>query len=124
MYPDADIPIVELSMNRKLSMQQQYDPAKKLYRLREEGILVFCTGNIVHNLMRAKMSEIPYKWAASFDEKVKNYITNREDLKLINYESRGKDALLAVNSAERYIHLIYPLDITNKNEIASFFMKR
>jgi len=121
MYPDADIPVVELSINRKLNMQQHYDLARKLYKLREEGILIFCTGNVVHNLMLARMSETPYSWATRFDEKVKKYVTSREDLKLVNYESLGEDALLSVNSAEHYIPLIYSLGATNKNESVSFF---
>ena len=121
MYPDADIPVVELSINRKLSMQQHYDLAKKLCKLREEGIIIFCTGNVVHNLMLARMPGTPYKWAISFDEKVKKYVTTRDDMKLVNYELLGEEALLSVNSAEHYIPLIYSLDATNKNETASFF---
>lgn len=121
MYPDAEIPIVELSINRKLGMRQHYELGKKLSKLREDGILIFCTGNIVHNLMTAKMSGNPYKWAISFDEKVKKFVTARDDLKLVNYELIGEDALLSVNSAEHYIPLIYSLGATNKNESASFF---
>ncbi|AAM03930.1 4,5-DOPA dioxygenase extradiol [Methanosarcina acetivorans] len=121
MYPNADIPVVELSINRKLSMQQHYDLARKLYKLREEGILIFCTGNVVHNLMLARMSGTPYKWASSFDEKVKKYVTARDDLKLVNYELLGEDALLSVNSAEHYIPLIYALGATDRNESVSFF---
>lgn len=121
MYPNAGIPLVELSINRKLSMQQHYELGKKLYKLREEGIFIFCTGNIVHNLMMAKMSGSPYKWAMSFDEKVKKFVTARDDLKLVNYKLIGEDALLSVNSAEHYIPLIYSLGATNKNENVSFF---
>jgi len=124
MYPDAEIPIVELSINRKLGMRQHYELGKKFSKLREDGILIFCTGNIVHNLMTAKMSGSPYKWAKSFDEKVKKFITARDYLKLINYELIGEDALLSVHSAEHYIPLIYSLGATNKNESASFFVKR
>ncbi len=121
MYPDADIPVVELRVNRKFSMQQHHELAKKLYKLRGEGILIFCTGNVVHNLMLARMSETPYKWATSFDEKVKKYVTTRDNLKLIDYELLGEDALLSVNSAEHYIPLIYSLGATNKNESTRFF---
>ncbi len=70
MYPNAEIPLVELSINRNLSMQQHYELGTKLSELTEEGILIFCTGNVVHNLMMANMSGSPYKWAISFDEKV------------------------------------------------------
>lgn len=121
MYPDAEIPVVELSINRKLSMQQHYELGKKLYKLREEGILIFCTGNVVHNLMMARISGTPYKWAINFDENVKTFVTARDDLKLIDYKLIGEDALLSVNSAEHYIPLIYSLGATNKNESASFF---
>jgi 4,5-DOPA dioxygenase extradiol len=124
MYPDADIPVVELSINRELSMQQHYELARKLYKLREEGILIFCTGNVVHNLLLARMSETPYKWATSFDEKVKKYVAARDDLKLVNYESLGEDALLSVNSAEHYIPLIYALGATDQNESVSFFCEK
>jgi len=121
MYPNAEIPLVELSINRKLSMQQHYELGKKLSKLREEGILIFCTGNVVHNLMMANISGSPYKWAIRFDEKVKKFVTTRDDLKLINYKLIGEDALLSVNSAEHYIPLIYSLGSTNKNENVSFF---
>lgn len=121
MYPNAEIPLVELSINRNLSMQQHYELGKKLSKLREEGILIFCTGNVVHNLMMANISRSPYKWAISFDEKVKKFVTTRDDLKLINYKLIGEDALLSVNSAEHYIPLIYSLGSTNKNESVSFF---
>ncbi|WP_243685326.1 dioxygenase family protein [Methanosarcina barkeri] len=124
MYPNAEIPVVELSINRKLSMQQHYELGKKLYNLREEEILIFCTGNVVHNLMVADISESPYKWAISFDEKVKKFVTTRDDLKLVNYKLIGEDALLSVNSAEHYIPLIYSLGATNKNETVSFFCEK
>jgi len=124
MYPDAEIPLVELSINRKLRMRQHYELGKKLYKLREEGILIFCTGNIVHNLMMARMPGSPYKWAISFDEKVKKFVTAWDDLKLVNYESIGEDALLSVNSAEHYIPLIYSLGATNENESISFFCEK
>lgn len=121
MYPDAEIPVVELSINRKLSMLEHYELGKKLHKLRKEGILIFCTGNIVHNLMMLKMSGSPYKWAINFDEKVKNFITARDDIKLINYDLIGEDAFLSINSAEHYIPLIYSLGATKKNERISFF---
>ncbi len=124
MYPDAEIPLVELSINRKLRMRQHYELGKKLYKLREEGILILCTGNIVHNLMMARMPGSPYKWAICFDEKVKKFVTARDDLKLVNYESIGEDALLSVNSAEHYIPLIYSLGATNENESISFFCEK
>lgn len=124
MYPNAEIPVVELSINRKLSMQQHYELGKKLYKLREKEILIFCTGNVVHNLMVADISESPYKWAISFDEKVKKFVTTRDDLKLVNYKLIGEDALLSVNSAEHYIPLIYSLGATNKNETVSFFCEK
>ena len=54
MYPESDIPVVEMSINRKLSMKQHYELEKKLYKLRKEGILIFCTGNVVHNLMMVR----------------------------------------------------------------------
>jgi len=105
-------------------MRQHYELGKKLYKLREEGILIFCTGNIVHNLMMVRMPGNPYKWAISFDEKVKKFVTARDDLKLVNYESIGEDALLSVNSAEHYIPLIYSLGATNENENISFFCEK
>jgi 4,5-DOPA dioxygenase extradiol len=121
MYPDAEISVVEMSINRKLSMQLHYEMGKKLYKLREEGILIFCTGNIVNNIMMTQMSGSLYKWAISFDEKVKKFVTDRNDMKLVDYELIGEEALLSVNTTEHYIPLIYPLSVTNKNKNASFF---
>jgi 4,5-DOPA dioxygenase extradiol len=98
MYPDAEISVVEMSINRKLSMQLHYEMGKKLYKLREEGILIFCTGNIVNNIMMTQMSGSLYKWAISFDEKVKKFVTDRNDMKLVDYELIGEEALLSVNT--------------------------
>lgn len=64
----------------------------------------------------ARVSGSLYKWAVSFNEKVKKFVTARDDLKLINYELIGEEALLSVNSAEHYIPLIYSLGSTNKND--------
>ncbi len=78
----------------------------------------------MHNLTIARMSGSPYKWAISFDEKVKKFVTARDYLKLVNYELIGEDALLSVNSAEHYFPLIYSLGATNQNERASFFCEK
>lgn len=122
MYPAADIPVVQLSLDRRRTPQQHYDLAKRLAPLRDEGVLVIASGDIVHNLRAAdfRRPEAPV-WADRFNGTAKGFIERGEHGPLIAYEGLGEDAALSINSAEHYLPLLYALALQRPGEPASFF---
>jgi 4,5-DOPA dioxygenase extradiol len=122
MYPEADVPIVQLSLDRRRTPQQHYDLAKRLAPLRDEGVLVVASGDIVHNLRAAdfRRPESP-AWADRFNAAAKGFIERGEHAPLIAYEDLGEDAALSINSAEHYLPLLYVLALQRPGEQASFF---
>jgi 4,5-DOPA dioxygenase extradiol len=121
MYPKADIPAVQLSLDRSQENIYHYQLGQTLRQLRQEGVLVIGSGNIVHNLRLMVWQDTAFDWAVEYDEKVKQWILERDDDAIIHYERHGKPALLSVNSAEHYLPLLYILGIKEENEPVSFF---
>lgn len=121
MFPDATIPCLQLSLKTTRDLQWHYDLAKELSFLRQKGVLIVGSGNIVHNLQLARFGGEPYDWALDFDEKVKESIDNKSHDLLINYKGFGKPAELSVNSAEHYIPLLYALALQRPNESIQYF---
>ena len=126
MYPDAKIPVLQLSIDYTKGAQYHYDLAKELYELRKKGVLIIGSGNMVHNLRMVawdKMNEpgYGYDWALQMNDKFKSLITTGDYKPLINYESLGKEALLAIPTPEHYLPLLYTLGLKgNKDKIAFF----
>ena len=89
--------------------------------LREEGILILGSGNIVHNLALADFSADAYDWAQSFDQKVGAWILAGDHQPIIRWREQGQEAELSVNSAEHYKPLLYVLGLQRENETVSFF---
>lgn len=126
MYPDAKIPVLQLSIDYTKGMQYHYDLAKELFELRKKGVLVIGSGNMVHNLRRVAWDkmEVPgfgYDWALQMNDTFKRLITNNDHQALIKYELLGKEALLAIPSPEHYIPLIYTLGLKTEKDSVSFF---
>lgn len=123
MYPDADIPVLQLSLDYTKPAQYHYDLARELKNLRERGVLIVGSGNIVHNLMMAKFEEDPkpYDWALEFDDQAKSLIEGRKHTELINYEKLGRAAQLSIPTPEHYLPLLYILALQDDNENANFF---
>jgi 4,5-DOPA dioxygenase extradiol len=126
MYPDASIPVLQLSIDYTKGPQYHYDLAKELYALRKKGVLIFGSGNMVHNLRmvawnRLSEPEYGYDWALEMNNKFKQLIGNGEHDRLINYTKLGKEAELAIPTAEHYLPLLYTLGLKGKGENASFF---
>ncbi len=115
IYPDADIPVVQLSIDRGNSMQEHYDLGRALQFLRREGVFVMGSGNMVHNLWMARPDETGFnndfacEWAARLNAAMKENILSGNHEPLINYQELGEDAELAVTSEEHYIPLLYIL---------------
>lgn len=123
MFPKADIPVIQLSLDHFASAEQHYNLAKELTVLRKEGILFVCSGNIVHNLRMVDWSNISnqFDWAKNVSESIKQKILNNDHQLLIHFENENNDFKLAINSAEHYIPLLYLLGLQNENDKISFF---
>jgi 4,5-DOPA dioxygenase extradiol len=126
MYPEANIPVLQLSIDYTKPPQYHYDLAKELYQLRKKGVLIFGSGNIVHNLRMVAWNKIDkpeygYDWAIEMNEKFKKLIANDDHNRLINYQQLGKEALLSIPTPEHYLPLLYTLGLKGKNETTSFF---
>ena len=123
LYPDADIPVIELSLDYSQSPQYHYELAKELSSLRQKGVLIVGSGNMVHNL-RAIDWEKPGKgfdWAIAANDKLKRLISNNEHQQLVNYRSLGQEIQLSVPTPEHYLPLLYTLGLKQENEKVSFF---
>ncbi len=122
MYPDASVPVVQLSLDRGITGEGHLALAKRLMPLREEGVLVVATGNIVHNLRYydPRVRE-PYEWAARFDAKVKALIVEGDFAAIADYDALGPDAELAIAGPEHFLPLLYPLGMKAKGEEVAFF---
>jgi 4,5-DOPA dioxygenase extradiol len=118
LFPDADIPVFQISIDYRKPMQFHYDIAKRLAPLRDEGVLFVGSGNIVHNLQLVNFNnnDETYPWAIEFDTWVKEKIDTRDFTSLINYEQHGKTALLSVPTVDHYVPLLYCLSLAQEDE--------
>lgn len=129
MYPEADVPVFEMSLDYSFNewhpkpIQYHYDLASELSELREKGVLIIGSGNIVHNLGLIDFSNIdakPYSWAVEFDEKVKSNLINNNHRELINYQNLGRAAYLSVPTLDHYLPMIYAIALQEKDEPLTF----
>lgn len=109
MYPDADIPIVQLSLDISKPPQFHYDIGAKLAFLRDEGVLILGSGNMVHNLaaMDPNTYSVPYKWANDFETEITVAIQANNDTSLINFKDLGKITKQAHPFVDHYLPLLY-----------------
>lgn len=125
MYPDANIPVLQLSIDYTKGPQYHYDLAKELYALRKKGVLIIGSGNMVHNLRMVDFSRINddygYDWALQANDKFKSLISSGDYKPLINYESMGREALLAIPTPEHYLPLMYTVGLKGEKDDISFF---
>ncbi|HXQ47022.1 MAG TPA: 4,5-DOPA dioxygenase extradiol [Caulobacteraceae bacterium] len=122
MYPEADVPVVQLSLDRRLGARWHYEIGSRLAPLREEGVLVMGSGNIVHNLRAIDFrNPAPLPWAQRFRDEANALIAARRHEALVQYETLGEDAVLSINSAEHYLPLLYVLALQRPDETARLF---
>jgi 4,5-DOPA dioxygenase extradiol len=121
MYPLADVPVVQLSLDRSIDPAGHYQLGQELQELRQEGVLVVGSGNLVHNLRLMVWEDRAFDWAAEYDAKVTEWILKGDHDSIIHYERYGKPALLSVNSTEHYLPLLYILAMKEEKEPVSFF---
>ena len=125
MFPEADIPVVQLSLSVLQPGAWHYDLARYLDPLRDEGVLVLASGNIVHNLRLFKYKDTePLDWAQRFDEDVAEHIATGHHEGLLGYETLGSDALLAIPTPEHSLPLLYALALQRESEPVEFFNER
>lgn len=123
IFRDADVPVVQLSIDETKPAQWHYDLAKKLIPLRDEGVLIVGSGNLVHNLHAyawGRHDVVSFDWASRFDSQAREFIANGNHQPLINYESLGEDATLSVPTPEHYLPLIYILGVSTDDETVDF----
>jgi len=126
MYPDAKIPVLQLSIDYTKPPQYHYDLAKEIYLLRKKGVLIIGSGNMVHNLRMVSWQNINnpgygFDWALKMNDTFKELITSGTHDKLIKYENLGKEAMLAIPTPEHYLPLLYTLALQDSKDKISFF---
>jgi 4,5-DOPA dioxygenase extradiol len=124
VYPKADVPVVQLSVNENQAAAFHYEIGQRLAPLREEGILIVGSGNLVHNLHTyawGQHTAEPYEWAVSFERRVRELLLSGETKSLVGYENKlGKEAMLAVPTPDHYLPLLYVIGTRTESEPVSF----
>jgi 4,5-DOPA dioxygenase extradiol len=123
VFPAADVPIVQLSIDRTREPAFHYNVAQKLALLRDEGVLVIGSGNLVHNLQAYSWGSHtvdPLDWAVRFEDRVRACLASGDHQPLIDYPSMGPDAMLAVPAPDHYLPLLYVIALQKKEESVSF----
>ncbi|MBC7937698.1 MAG: 4,5-DOPA dioxygenase extradiol [Rhizobacter sp.] len=126
MYPEANIPVLQLSMDYSKGAQYHYDLGKELFELRKKGVLIIGSGNMVHNLRMVAWDKMNtdnygYDWAIQMNDSFKNLICKGDHKPLIDYESLGTAAKLAIPTPEHYLPLLYTLALQTAKDKAEFF---
>jgi 4,5-DOPA dioxygenase extradiol len=123
VFPGADVPVVQLSIDETQPAAFHYEVAKHLAPLRDEGVLVMGSGNLVHNLHtyawgRHKVE--PFDWAVRFEELARGLLLSGEHAPLVNYESLGEDARLSAPTPDHYLPLLYVIALQRQSDEVSF----
>jgi len=126
MYPKADIPVFQLSIDMSKPPQFHHDLGKELLSLRRKRVLIIGSGNIVHNLGKIDWDEEngkPERWAQEFDEAVKKNLDSGTHKPLIDYLKLTKEAATAVPTSDHYLPMLYVLGLQQKEEKVSYFFE-
>jgi len=126
LYPNADVPVIQMSLDYYQTPQYHYDLAKELSSLRNKGVLIIGSGNMVHNLSlvawdKLNADEYGFDWAIEANEKMKKFILSNDHKQLINYKSQGKVFDLAIPTPEHFLPLLYALALKEENEDVKLF---
>jgi len=121
MFPKADIPVVQLSLDRSQPPDFHYALGKELAALRKKGVLILGSGNIVHNLRAILWQGGAYDWAIEFDETIRKLIVEGDHQPIVNYHSLGRAAQLSIPTNEHYLPLLYILALQESADELSFF---
>jgi 4,5-DOPA dioxygenase extradiol len=126
LYPGADVPVIQLSLDRGKGPQYHYDLAKELASLRNKGVLIIGSGNMVHNLGmvawdKMNTDDFGFDWALEASAKMKDCILTNNHAPLIQYQNQGKAFQNAIPTPEHFLPLLYVLALKQKNETVDLF---
>jgi len=123
-YPKADIPVVQLSIDETQPPSFHYEIGQRIAPLRDEGILIVGSGNVVHNLHAyawGQHPQEPYEWAIAFEQRVRELLLSGENAPLVAYENKlGSEAKLAVPTPDHYLPLLYVIGTRTQSEPVTF----
>lgn len=123
VYPDADVPIVQLSIDESRPASFHFEIGQKLAPLRSEGVLIVGSGNLVHNLHTyawGRHMPDPYDWAVQFENEARAILMTGDDKPLVNYEKLGPEALLSIPTPDHYLPLLYVVGARQRGEAVTF----
>ena len=123
VYPRADVPIVQLSIDEREPGAFHYEIGKRLAPLRDEGVLIVGSGNLVHNLHAfawGKHNVEPFDWALRFEQRAREMLAAGEQQPLVDYERLGRDALLSIPTPDHYVPLLYVIATRQRDDRISF----
>jgi 4,5-DOPA dioxygenase extradiol len=123
VFPEADVPVVQLCIDETQSPAFHYELGRRLAPLRDEGVLVVGSGNLVHNLHAygwGRKAMEPYDWAVRFEQRARDLMRAVNHGPLVAYDSMGRDALLSVPTPEHYLPLLYVLGMSSRDEEARY----
>lgn len=126
LYPKADIPVLQMSIDQSKPASYHYQLAKELYKLRQRGILIIGSGNMVHNLRKVAWDKLntpnyAFDWAEEAKTKMNNFLLSGDHQSLIDYRKQGTSFELAIPTPEHYLPMIYTLGLQSKNESIKLF---
>jgi len=126
LYPDASIPVIQMSIDHDKNALFHYQLGKELATLRKKGVLIIGSGNMVHNLRMVAWEQLAkpefgFEWAKEADEKMKKYILQADHQALINYHKQGKSFDLSIPTPEHYFPLLYALSLQEKDDKVEIF---
>jgi len=123
VFPQADIPVVQLSIDETQPPEFHYEIGKRLVPLRDEGVLIVGSGNIVHNLHTyawGRTDVEAFDWAVRFEKQVRELLVGGDFAPLVAYESLGRDAMLSIPTPEHYLPLLYVIGASEESDQVSF----
>ncbi len=125
LYPNADIPVIQMSIDYSLKPEQHYALAREIASLRDKGVLIIGSGNMVHNLGKVAWDKLnesyAFDWAEEARVRMNRMILSGDHKKLIDFRSQGRAFDLSIPTPEHYLPLLYTLALQNKNEQATLF---
>jgi 4,5-DOPA dioxygenase extradiol len=124
VYPEADIPVVQLSIDATQPFSYHYELAKSLAPLREEGVLIVGSGNVVHNLRVALRAQgaLPFAWASRFNESVRSRLIAHEHASLLDMAALGEDGAMSIPTPEHYLPLLYVIALQRADDSLHFLV--
>jgi 4,5-DOPA dioxygenase extradiol len=123
VFPEADVPVIQLSIDDTQPAEFHYEIAKRLSSLRDEGVLIIGSGNLVHNLHAyawGRQQVEPLEWAVRFEEQARELLLAGVHDPLIAYETLGRDAIMSIPTPDHYLPLLYVIAQRREGEPISF----